>query len=181
MAEFIQNLDPSKLVVVETVLTFISSVASPPYNFPLFLFGVYAQENADASQSLRLFTAMLGGSVILDIVWLSSHDQNWFFRLVSVLVLLLKAPTFFAFAMRQRGDQFSGLGSLGIRGGDLNGPTVWAMPGGFSSSRDGYTEVGEENAAAPRPPPPPVSQSSQAPQPAVQPSTTGTAGGYQTV
>ncbi|KAF8832349.1 hypothetical protein HHX47_DHR1001790 [Lentinula edodes] len=60
----------------------------------------------------------------------------------SKLALFGAIPTFLAFglAARQRGAQFAG---LGIRGNDINGPTVWAMPGGFSSTA-GYQNVDDE-------------------------------------
>jgi hypothetical protein len=69
MAEFLQALDPSKLVLVGTVraihpsilhfLTSYQGVAflmspftAPPYNLPIFLFGTIAQEVPEASRSL---------------------------------------------------------------------------------------------------------------------------------
>lgn len=40
--------------VVQQVLSFITAAfESPPYNFPLFLFGTYAQESAEAAQSTQ--------------------------------------------------------------------------------------------------------------------------------
>jgi len=172
MADFIQNLDPKNLVLVEAVLTFVTSpFSAPSYNLPVFLFGVYAQESAESNQPLRLFTGLLGGSVLLDIIWLARNEQNWFIRLLSILVLILKAPTFLAFltALRQRGEQFSG---FGVRGADA---TVWTMPGGFSSlaggGRDDYEDLDRgrdiESQARPTPtvqvtaPPPPASPSHQ--------------------
>lgn len=70
MADFAQALDPSKLVLVEAVSSLISMTAkgsailqglsfitsaftAPVYNLPLFLFGMYAQENTEAVQSLQ--------------------------------------------------------------------------------------------------------------------------------
>ncbi|TRM66325.1 hypothetical protein BD626DRAFT_566939 [Schizophyllum amplum] len=96
--DFVQGLDPSKLVLAETALSFLlSPFAAPPYNLVIFLFGTYAQENAEASQSLQTFTGMLGVSAIFDIIWMG--------------------PTFAAFgvAMRQRGA------GLNLRGNDLTG------------------------------------------------------------
>lgn len=70
--DFVQALDPSKLVLAGTVsqpgpsnfivpqtyllqaVSFLlSPFASPSYNLPIFLFGCYAQENAEALQSLQ--------------------------------------------------------------------------------------------------------------------------------
>jgi len=182
MAEWLQQLDPSKLVLAETVLSFIiSPFTSPSYNLPIFLFGMYAQDNTEGIQSLQTFTGLVGVSFIFDIVFMARNGQNWFIRMITILTLILKLPTFFAFALalRQRGAQFSG---LGIRGGDLGGPTVWSMPGGFTSGggREGYQNVDEEPqiqtprapASQGRPPqgPPPV--------PGAHPPT---AGAYQSV
>jgi len=158
--DFVQSLDPSKLVLAETVLSFaVSPFTAPPYNLALFLFGTYAQENAEAVHSLQTFTGLLGASTLLDIVWMTRNDQNGFVRFLTVLILILKIPTFLAFgvALRQRGTQFGGLG-----GPDLSGPTVWSMPGGFTSGgREGYQTVDDERPGPPpRPPasgPPPLS------------------------
>jgi len=143
MAEWLQQLDPSKLILAETVLSFaVSPFTTPTYNLPIFLFGMYAQENTEGVQSLQTFTGLVGVSVIFDIIYMAQNQQNWFTRMITILILILKVPTFFAFglALRQRGAQFSGLG------GDLSGPTVWSMPGGFTSSsgREGYQNVDEE-------------------------------------
>ncbi|PIL31961.1 hypothetical protein GSI_06665 [Ganoderma sinense ZZ0214-1] len=174
MADFVQALDPSKLVIVGTAMSFVASAFSAPvYNLPVFLFGVLAQESSEAIQSLQTFTYLLAGSMLFDVIWMSRNSQNWFARLVTVLLLILKAnsstrktqfPTIFAFvtALRQRGGSFSG---LNIRGNDLSGATVWSMPGGFTSSfgaRDGYQNV-EDPAPTPKPslsvpPPQPVPQ-----------------------
>lgn len=147
MAEWLQQLDPSKLVIAETVLSFvISPFTSPTYNLPIFLFGIYAQENTEGVQSLQTFTGLMGVSFVFDIVFMARNGQNWFTRMITILILILKIPTFFAFgiALRQRDSQFSG---LGIGGSDLGGPTVWSMPGGFTSGggRDGYQNVDEES------------------------------------
>jgi len=147
MAEWLQQLDPSKLVLAETILSFIiSPFTSPGYNLPIFLFGIYAQENTEGVQSLQTFTGLVGVSFVFDIVFMATNWQNWFIRMITIFIFILKLPTFLAFALalRQRGAQFSG---LGIRGGDLGGPTVWSMPGGFTSGgggREGYQNVDEE-------------------------------------
>jgi len=142
--DFVQTLDPSKLVLAGTGLSFILSLsASPSYNLPIFLFGCYVQETAEATQSLQTFTALLGISMVFDIAWMIKNEQNGFFKFLTVCVLLLKIPTTFTFvnALRQRGAQFGGLGST-----NLSGPTVWSMPGGFTSNtREGYQTVEEES------------------------------------
>ena len=125
MADFVQALDPAKLVLVETVsdtqlwvlvdsafLQFLSFVTSafdaPVYNLPLFLFGTYAQESAEAVQSSQTvshrrnitshsssirrvqFTVLLGASIIYDIVWMARHEQSWFIRMVTIIIQILK-------------------------------------------------------------------------------------------
>ncbi|KAI0936348.1 hypothetical protein AcW1_000613 [Taiwanofungus camphoratus] len=144
MAEFIQRLDPSKLVLAETALSFaVSAFDAPKYNLPIFLFGVYAQENSEAVQSLKTFTYLVSASVLYDIIWMYNHKQHWLTGLITVITVILKVPTIFAFvtALNQRGGQIS---NLGFRGSDLSGATVWSMPGGFTSAaRDGYQTVDE--------------------------------------
>ncbi|KAI0033175.1 hypothetical protein K488DRAFT_48225 [Vararia minispora EC-137] len=165
MADFVNSLDPSKLVVGETLLAFLLSPFNAPiYNFPLFLFGIYAQENSDAVQSLQLFSVLLPISGVFDIYWLASHEQGVLVKLLHILLLVLKLPTFVAFAgaLRSRGAQFSGIAGLG--------GIVWSMPGGFTSGgREGYQTVDDEPRAPPaRPPPGPPQQSQQAPPGAYQ-------------
>ncbi|KAL5495256.1 hypothetical protein ACEPAI_719 [Sanghuangporus weigelae] len=182
MADYLQSLDPRSLVILEAGLSFIiSPFTSPTYNLPIFLFGVYAQESTESNQSLRLFTGLVASSAVFDIIWMTKHHQNWFIKLISLLILILKAPTTLAFvaALRQRGDHLSG---LNIRGGDLGGPTVWSMPGGFTSlagGRNGYQDVdaGRDVESHPRPPAPPAAPPAPlhaAPPPPQAP------GGYQT-
>jgi hypothetical protein len=167
--DFVQGLDPSKLVLFGTAFSFLlSGISAPPYNLPIFLFGIYAQEHADAFLSLQAFTGLLGASFIYDVFWMIKNDQNGFVKFLTVLLLLIKIPTFFAFALaaRQRGAQFGGLGS------SSSGPTVWAMPGGFTGGRDGYQNVDDDapvHPAAPRATAPPAAPAQAAP------------GAYQTV
>ncbi|PPQ64400.1 hypothetical protein CVT26_002107 [Gymnopilus dilepis] len=142
--DFVQTLDPSKLVLAGTGLAFILSLgASPSYNFPLFLFGCYVQETSEATQSLQIFTTLLGLSTVFDIAWMMKNEQHSFFKVFTVVLLLLKIPTSLSFAnaLRQRGAQFGGLGSA-----NLSGPTVWSMPGGFTSNgREGYQTVDDDS------------------------------------
>jgi len=162
MADFAQNLDASKLIFVEAVLSFvISPFTSAPYNLPIFLFGLYVQESQEVlPRSLQAFSGFLGASLLFDIIWLIQNHQNAVIRLISVLILLLKGPTFIAFAGTLSSRGVSG---INISGADFGSTTVWAMPGGFSSSgREGYQTVESENERpvaghppAGNPPPPP--------------------------
>ncbi|KIP11954.1 hypothetical protein PHLGIDRAFT_98655 [Phlebiopsis gigantea 11061_1 CR5-6] len=159
MADFLQALDPSKLVLVEAVLSFATSAfAAPVYNLPIFLFGTLAQESAEAIQSLQAFTFLVSASIVYDIIWLAKNEQSWFIRLLTILILILKVPTAlaFAFSLRQRGAQFAGLpGGFNIRGTSLPGATVWSMPGGFTSS--GAGAGGYQSVDDPEPTPTPYS------------------------
>jgi len=167
MADFIQTLDPSKLVLFGTVLSaVIAPFSSPTYNLPIFLFGTLVQELPEAPQSLRSFVALLGGSVVFDIIWLAKNSQGVLTRIITIILLISKVPTWLAFAngLRQPGSTF---GSLSIGGRDLGGATVWSMPGGFTSSAGGYQNVDEpappQNVSRP-PAPAPVPAPTQ-PQP----------------
>jgi len=155
MAEFLQQLDPSKLVQVGAALSLVTSAfTAPSYNLPIFLFGTYVAEATEAAQGLQTFVTATAASMILDIIFLARHEQNWFIKLITIVILILKLPTFLVFgqALRQQG---SGIGGLGINPGNLSGPTVWSMPGGFTSGgRDGYQTVDEEPLPQPRSAPP---------------------------
>lgn len=53
-ADFAAGLDSTNLVLLQTGLTLVTAAGkSPVYNFPLFLYGLYAHERADSSESLR--------------------------------------------------------------------------------------------------------------------------------
>ncbi|KAI0275059.1 hypothetical protein BC834DRAFT_28103 [Gloeopeniophorella convolvens] len=122
MADFIQTLDASKLILAEAVLSFvISPYSAPTYNLPIFLFGIYAQESQEAAAlSLQVFSGFLGASALFDIVWLIKNYQGTLVKLVSILILLLKVPTFVAFAGTLNSRGVSG---INLRGADLGGAT----------------------------------------------------------
>jgi hypothetical protein len=74
----------------------------------MFLFGTYAQESGEGSQSLQVvsirtyscrmlvlttvsqFTTMVGISFIFDIIWMARNSQIWFARLLTIVILLVK-------------------------------------------------------------------------------------------
>ncbi|KAF5356037.1 hypothetical protein D9756_003770 [Leucocoprinus leucothites] len=157
--DFVQGLDPFKLVFGGVTLSFLLTLSpSPPYNLAIYLFGTYAQEQNDAVQSLKMFTGLLGISAIFDVIWMVRNHQSGFIRFLTIVLVLLKVaypflmpiPTFFSFllVMRQRGAQFGGL-SVG------ESTTVWSMPGGFTSAgRDGYQNLDDEGYNQPHHPPP---------------------------
>ncbi|KAH8835748.1 hypothetical protein DL96DRAFT_1702716 [Flagelloscypha sp. PMI_526] len=188
--DFAQTLDPFKCLIVHTILSFLTSAfTAPSYNLPISLFGHYALEQAEAIQSLQLFVGLLAGSGVFDIVFM--HEMNGMIRFLTILILLVKVHPHRICMLddpRQRGAQFSGLGNIR---GDLGGPTVWSMPGGFTSGgRDGYQSVDEEAAPFDRPHAPnrptPIRSPAppQAPQTHQQPSAATPAaapGAYQSV
>lgn len=157
-------LDAAALVLIETSLAFITApFTSPTYNFPLFLFGIYATENKESSEPLRLFSALVGLSFLFDLIWLFRHDYNGLIGFIVVIAMLGKIPTFYMIllSLRHRGLAF---GSVLGRGGEdqIAGPnTVWQMPGGFTGPKQGYQNIDEDLETAPgapsQPPPPPPS------------------------
>ncbi|KAF9526454.1 hypothetical protein CPB83DRAFT_857842 [Crepidotus variabilis] len=183
--DFVQTLDPSKLVLVGAGLAFVlASGVSPSYNLPILLFGCYVHENNEAVQSFQLFTALLGVSAFFDIIWMMNNEQHGLFKVLTFLLLLLKVPMFFSFAMalRQRGGHLG----LNLGAANLSGPTVWSMPGGFTSNgREGYQNLDDDNSTpfvrASRPPAPPTAPPHRGPpQPSKMPEPTAP-GGYQDV
>ncbi|KZS92963.1 hypothetical protein SISNIDRAFT_454911 [Sistotremastrum niveocremeum HHB9708] len=153
--DFVNGLDAYSLITTQCGLSFVTSAfVAPAYNFPIFLFGIYAFER-EATESLRIFSGLTAFSVILDIVWLSkTEEQNWFIKTLTIIILLLKVPTVLASlnALRQKGDE---LGNLGIRRGEFGNGTVWSMPGGLSQGHGTYQSFGDEadvEAARPQPP-----------------------------
>jgi len=140
---------------------FTSGFTAPSYNFPLFLFGIYTQERSESGNSPKVFSGLLILSAILDFIWFFRHEQSWFIKAVSILILVLKVPTFFA-------SHRAG-GAISFPGGG-GGETVWSMPGGFSSggTRGGYQAFGDDLEAA-QPPAPPTHNREAAPPPAQSP------------
>ncbi|KAF8274101.1 hypothetical protein EI94DRAFT_1714733 [Lactarius quietus] len=156
MADFVQGLDASKLILVE------APVQCSPYNLPIFLFGLYVQGSQEATpNSLQAFSGFLGASVLFDIIWFTQNSQGVLVRLISILTLILKVPTFLSFAATLNSRGVSG---INLGGADFGGTTVWSMPGGFSSGgREGYQSVEPEiqrpvvvNHSPPGNPPPPA-------------------------
>jgi len=136
MTDYVQNLDASSLLNVEAGLSLATAAfVAPTYNLALFLFGIYTQERSEAGDSSKLFTGLLAVSGILDFIWLLRNEQNPFIKAISILILILKVPTFFA---AQRGS-----GAINFPVGE----TVWSMPGGFSSgggNQAGYQTLGDD-------------------------------------
>ncbi|KAJ2920335.1 hypothetical protein MD484_g220, partial [Candolleomyces efflorescens] len=174
--DFIRSLDTGKLLLGGTTISFtLSTIPSLSYNFPLFLFGTYIQESSEAILSLKTFTVLIAASIFFDFYSLFTTGLSFWAKILLLALILLKVPTFFAFgaSLRQRGGEFG----LNVGGANLSGPTIWAMPGGFtSSSNDRYQTVDDDASfvRASRPPAPP---------PAAPPASNQAAppGAYQTV
>ncbi|KAF5314050.1 hypothetical protein D9611_006819 [Ephemerocybe angulata] len=175
--DFIRSLDSSKLLQVGVGLSFVlSTYPSSSYNFPLFLFGSYIQESTEAIQSLTTFTVLIAVSALFDLFTLFSSDYSIWTKIILLALIALKVPTFFAFSasLRQRGGEFS----LGVGGPNLSGPTLWSMPGGFTSSGNDRYQTADDDASfvrASRPPAPAPAQ------PAPGPPSTAPPGAYQVV
>ncbi|CAE6369117.1 unnamed protein product [Rhizoctonia solani] len=177
----LQQLDPNSMVLALTTLSFVTSpFQSPRYNLPINLFGIYALDKTESNEPLRLFTAMEGISVFLDIVYMWRNEQNGFIKFLTIVLTLGKIPTFLVLlqTLKARGDQFAH--SIGGAAG-FQSQTVWSMPGGFRQS--GYDPVGEDLEGAA--PPPPSNTNSANPSHHHQPVSQGQAtqagvpGGYQ--
>ncbi|KAI0001629.1 hypothetical protein BJV77DRAFT_938128 [Russula vinacea] len=178
MADFAQGLDASKLILAETLLSFIiSPFTAPPYNFPLFLFGLYVQESQEAAPRLLQFSGYLAASTFFDIIWLVQNHQSAVIRLFSILILLLKFPTTVAFV----GTLSSrGVPNINLSGPDFGGATgeshsrIYSVPTAYNTSslghawgftsgeRDGYQTV-ESEAQRPSPNHPPAANPPSAP------------------
>ncbi|KAF8311205.1 hypothetical protein DL93DRAFT_1507756 [Clavulina sp. PMI_390] len=191
MASF-QGLDAQTLVVVHAVISFVSApFLSPTYNFPLFLFGIYAADRTDSVESLRLFAGFVSASVVFDIIWLAkTSGQNGLIMLLTILNLILKVPTVLACvnSLRMRGDSFASSISAGQFGQFGASQPVWSMPGAFSG-RDGYTNVDDDLEGGANTPPPRLPNKSSVPIPSPaapqqhqqQPAAPAPPGGYQTL
>jgi len=146
------QLDARSLLQVETALSFATAAFhAPPYNLAMFLFGVYAIDQTTANEPLRLFAGMLAVSLVWDLIWFIQNGQFILVRLISILIMILKAPALSTTiaSLRQRGDYLAS--RLGT--GDLGGSTIWTMPGGFTRQA-GYDSLdsGEAGAFADAPP-----------------------------
>lgn len=157
----------------------ISTVPSVAYNFPLFLFGSYIQESSEAVGSLKTFTVLLPFSALYDLVSLINQSYSTWHKLLVFLVILLKVPVFFAFAssLRQRGFEIG----LGVGGPNLSGPTLWSMPGGFTSTGDDRYQTVDDDASFVRANRPPAPTPSHNAPPMPTPATQAAPGAYQTV
>ncbi|TEB35036.1 hypothetical protein FA13DRAFT_1811583 [Coprinellus micaceus] len=174
--DFIRSLDSNRLLQVGTALSFaVSTNPSVTYNLPLFLFGTSIQDSSEAINSLKTFTVAIAFSGLFDIFALLKGTLSIYGSFLVVLLILLKVPTFFAFAasLRQRGGELS----LGVGGANLSGPTLWSMPGGFTSSGNDRYQTVDDDASFVRTSRPP------APAPAQSPAANQAAppGAYQTV
>ncbi|KIO30824.1 hypothetical protein M407DRAFT_242056 [Tulasnella calospora MUT 4182] len=158
------NLDVSALVLIQTSLAFITApFTSPTYNFPLFLYGIYAAENKESSEPLRLFSALVGLSVLFDFIWLFRHEYNGLIGFIIVIAMLGKIPTFYSIliTLRHRGLTFGSVLGRGVEDPMAAQNTVWSMPGGLGGPKAGYQNIDEDLETAPgapsQPPPPPPS------------------------
>ncbi|KAG8951963.1 hypothetical protein FRC04_005296 [Tulasnella sp. 424] len=179
------NLDVSALVLIQTSLAFITApFTSPTYNFPLFLFGIYAAENKESNEPLRLFSALVGLSVLFDFIWLLRHDYNGLIGFIVVIAMLGKVCDPSGQSLAPPDDASSSLHvthrnvvllsevslveALRIR---WQPPiqAMWSMPGNFGGPKPGYQNIDEDLETAPgaasQPPPPPPPSNIPGPSP----------------
>jgi len=167
MADVLENLDSKVLLYIGCGIAFINSMfnVSTTYNFPLYLFSIYAYERENSNESLKFATGLFTISLVLDFIWLLvTRGQHGFSKALSIILLILKAPTTLALLnhLRTRGAGFS----LGETGSLSAGNTIWTMPGGFGSGGGGYQAVGgdrDDELETGRPAQPRVPQPPRAP------------------
>lgn len=175
MADILENLDSKVLLYLGSAISLLNSAfkVAPSYNFPLYLFSIYAYERENSNESLKYATGLFSASLVMDFVWLLvTRGQHGFSKALSIILLILKTPTTLALLnhLRTRGAGFS----LGETGSLSAGNTIWSMPGGFGSGAGGYQAVGGDREdeletgrpAQPRVPQPHYSGPNSAPAPA---------------
>lgn len=86
----------------------ISPFVSPPYALPIFLFGIWAIQVTETYEPLRIFAGFVGGSLLLDIIWLFNGEPSTMVKIILILNWLLKILTFLSImaSLRHRGDRF---------------------------------------------------------------------------
>ncbi|KAK9695487.1 hypothetical protein K7432_012937 [Basidiobolus ranarum] len=106
ITDFAREVDPSRLLGMHSTLGLLACISdSPSYNLPIYLFGIWAYQDHQATSSMKLFTFMLVGSVALDILYLVKHEWAWF-GLFTILSLVLKPVTILSSVqnLQVRGD-----------------------------------------------------------------------------
>ncbi|GAA5876341.1 hypothetical protein JCM3774_003728 [Rhodotorula dairenensis] len=131
------NLDLHRLFQAHTILSCLASLSDAPvWNPALGIVGlvlVPSLQGSDsaASEAARHFVTVLGGSIVLDFFWFTSHSThglsrvfilvNWLLKLVTVLNLNSQLQA------RGQGNGFSFPGAGGIPGGG----GAFSIPGGL--------------------------------------------------
>jgi hypothetical protein len=126
------------------------------------------------ADSVIQFTGLLGISAIFDTIWMIRNDQSGFIKFLTVVLILFKVTYVESFRDRVDpltvisdtdflllppryastrcsiwwtgwGRHHRYLGSSSSSSLRSNSPSVWSMPGGFTSTgRDGYQTVDDE-------------------------------------
>ncbi|ORX88556.1 hypothetical protein K493DRAFT_319379 [Basidiobolus meristosporus CBS 931.73] len=93
VTDFAREVDLSRLLGMHSTLGLLACMSdAPSYNLPIYLFGMWAYQDHQATGSMKLFTFMLAGSLVLDILYLIKHEWTWF-ALFTILSLALKPIT----------------------------------------------------------------------------------------
>ncbi|GAA5920773.1 hypothetical protein JCM1841_004182 [Sporobolomyces salmonicolor] len=128
----LQSLDVSRLLLGHAVLSGIAALwNAPPWNVPIALYGLVTVQldGANSAEAIRTetqFVLVLGGSFLLDLLWLVGPGE-W--GVLIFLNLLLKPVTLLAALgqLRQRGES-----TFGVNGGfSLPAGISDRIPGGF--------------------------------------------------
>jgi hypothetical protein len=92
---------------LQAVAFVTSPFVSPPYALPIFLFGILATQT-ETYEPLRIYGGFVGGSLILDIIWLVNSDPATMVKVILIFNWLLKILTFLSImtSLRNRGDRF---------------------------------------------------------------------------
>ncbi|KAM0793194.1 hypothetical protein ACM66B_000665 [Microbotryomycetes sp. NB124-2] len=161
------HLDVSRLLVGHATLSLLAALASSPtYNLPLALYGVVivTRETNDGGESMRLFSALFGGSFLLDFLWLLQYSTGTLAWLLIVANFLLKPITLISALghLREQGHATFNLPSSlsgGFAGGfpPRSGETLWSAP----QQQGGYQQAPQDDFEPARPPPPRAQQQHQ--------------------
>ncbi|KAK4058078.1 hypothetical protein OIO90_000817 [Microbotryomycetes sp. JL221] len=179
------HLDVSRLLAGHAALSLLAALSSAPtWNLPLALYGlvIVTRESNDAGESMRMFTALYGGSFLLDFLWLLQYTTGSLAWLLIVANFLLKPITLISALghLREQGHATWNLPSS-LPGGfpgsfpPRSGETLWSAP-----QQGGYQQTPQDDMETQQAPPPPRrSQPQTAPPPQQAPRTEGS--GYHTL
>jgi hypothetical protein len=92
-------------MLLQAVAFVTSPFVSPPYALSIFIFGIWAIQT-ETYEALRIFAGFVGGSLLLDIIWLFNNEPATMVKIILIFNWLLKILTFCSVILRLRGDRF---------------------------------------------------------------------------